>query len=74
MRRLVSTSGFRVSAQNPGSNAQRARIAAFSPLMTKWYGSIYPGKTMTVFDLVMAVYPMLLDEACFFLAADFDKA
>jgi hypothetical protein len=25
-------------------------------------------------DFVMGVYPMLLDEACFFLAADFDKA
>src|ERR1700722_18589193 len=25
-------------------------------------------------DFVMGVYPMLLDESCFFLAADFDKA
>jgi len=25
-------------------------------------------------DFVMGVYPMLLDETCFFLAADFDKA
>jgi len=26
------------------------------------------------YDFVMGVYPMLLDETCFFLAADFDKA
>src|SRR5277367_420544 len=25
-------------------------------------------------DFVMGIYPMLLDESCFFLAADFDKA
>lgn len=25
-------------------------------------------------DFVMGLYPMLLDETCFFLAADFDKA
>ena len=25
-------------------------------------------------DFVMGIYPMLLDETCFFLAADFDKA
>src|SRR5208283_5457070 len=25
-------------------------------------------------DFVMGVYPMLLDETCFFLAVDFDKA
>jgi len=32
------------------------------------------GEDSTGRDFVMGVYPMLLDETCFFLAADFDKA
>lgn len=31
------------------------------------------GQDNTGKDFVMGVYPMLLDETCFFLAADFDK-
>ncbi|HVT89497.1 MAG TPA: DEAD/DEAH box helicase family protein [Tepidisphaeraceae bacterium] len=37
----------------------------------RWHLS---GQDDTGRDFVMGVYPMLLDETCFFLAADFDKA
>ena len=34
----------------------------------------FTGKDDIGQDFVMGVYPMLLDETCFFLAMDFDKA
>jgi hypothetical protein len=37
----------------------------------RWHLS---GQDRSGADFVMGVYPMLLDETCFFLAADFDKA
>jgi superfamily II DNA or RNA helicase/very-short-patch-repair endonuclease len=37
----------------------------------RWHLS---GRDIDGRDFVMGVYPMLLDETCFFLAADFDKA
>ena len=60
-------------ARSPRSSAPPARIAAFFPSpieVIRWHLS---GQDDAGRDFVMGVYPMLQDETCFFLAADFDK-
>ena len=55
------------------SSAPRARIAAFCPSPTTWFAGTLRAGTTTAAISSMGVYPMLQDETCFFLAADFDK-
>jgi len=45
----------------------------FLPVTDKTVRYHLSGKDNTGKDFVMGIYPMLLDETCFFLAADFDK-
>src|ERR1700724_3404149 len=72
-----------ISANNQSS--PQAKIALFRSFF-RGREEVYPkrfenkktGKSGYVFacgnEWVMGIYPMLLDETCFFLAADFDKA
>src|SRR5205823_12264937 len=46
------------------------RFLPITDNVTRWHLS---GQDDNGRDFVMGVYPMLLDETCFFLAADFDK-
>jgi superfamily II DNA or RNA helicase len=48
----------------------RQRFLAITDNIIRWHLS---GQDDNGRDFVMGVYPMLLDESCFFLAADFDK-
>ena len=47
------------------------RFLATTDDVIRWHLS---GQDAAGDDFVMGIYPMLLDETCFFLAADFDKA
>src|SRR5271163_1470532 len=47
------------------------RFLPTSDEVIRWHLS---GQDPAGADFVMGVYPMLLDETCFFLAADFDKS
>ena len=47
------------------------RFLAVTDDVIRWHLS---GQDDNGRDFVMGIYPMLLDESCFFLAADFDKA
>ena len=69
----VPTSGLQACARNPRSSAPTARNRRFLPVtddVIRWHLS---GRDDNGRDFVMGVYPMLQDETCFFLAADFDK-
>ncbi|MDD4267898.1 MAG: DEAD/DEAH box helicase family protein [Pirellulales bacterium] len=46
----------------------------FLPVTDEAIGWHLSGRDAAGRDFVMGVYPLLLDETCFFLAADFDKA
>jgi superfamily II DNA or RNA helicase/very-short-patch-repair endonuclease len=50
--------------------AQR-RLLSVTDEVVRWHLS---GQDDSGYDFVMGVYPMLLDETCFFLAIDFDKS
>ncbi len=69
----VGTNGYGACARSPGSNARHVPHQRFLPVtddVIRWHLS---GHDDTGRDFVMGVYPMLLDETCFFLAADLDK-
>ena len=68
------TSGLGACAKSRRSSAPIARNRRFLPVtdeVIRWHLS---GQDDDGRDFVMGVYPMLQDETCFFLAADFDKA
>jgi superfamily II DNA or RNA helicase/very-short-patch-repair endonuclease len=53
------------------SECPRRRFLPVTDDVIRWH---LCGQDDNGHDFVMGVYPMLLDETCFFLAADFDKA
>ena len=53
------------------SNCKHRRLLPITDDVVHWHLS---GQDNCGKDFVMGIYPMLLDETCFFLAADFDKA
>jgi len=53
------------------SECLQRRFLSLTDEVIRWHLS---GQDDHGHDFVMGVYPMLLDETCFFLAADFDKA
>lgn len=60
--------------EKPKIKCSECRHRCFLPItddVTRWHllGQNDAGK-----DFIMGIYPMLLDETCFFLAADFDKS
>ncbi len=52
------------------SDCKHRRLVPISDDIIHWHLSGHDNRGN---DFVMGVYPMLLDETCFFLAADFDK-
>ena len=52
-------------------DCQQRRFLPVTDDVIRWH---LTGRDGAGRDFVMGVYPMLLDETCFFLAADFDKA
>ena len=72
-RRRALMNGSRESAKSRRSNAPIAAQRRFLPVtadVVRWH---LLGRDDHGRDFVMGLYPMLLDETCFFLAADFDK-
>ena len=70
IHRLVVMNGSRVFVTNQKSNAATVLSAYSSQLLTKLL--------MTICDHLagkhtVGVYPLLADDTCFFLAADFDE-
>jgi len=61
----------RVGMNGFGSECRHRCFLSMTDEVVKWHllGHDNAGK-----DFVMGIYPMLLDETCFFLAADFDKS
>jgi len=53
------------------SECEQRRFLPVTDEVIRWH---LCGQDDNGHDFVMGVYPMLLDETCFFLAADFDKA
>jgi hypothetical protein len=53
------------------SDCKHRRLLPITDDVVHWHLS---GQDNCGKDFVMGIYPMLLDETCFFLAADFDKA
>ena len=62
-----------VCARSQRSNALRVRTGDFCPSLTMRFAGTFQARTSDGRAFVMGVYPMLQDETCFFLAADFDK-
>ena len=65
--------GSGASAKSPGSSAPSVPHRRFLPVtddVIRWHLS---GQDRRRRAFVAGVYPLLLDETCFFLAADFDK-
>src|SRR3990167_5599966 len=52
-------------------DCQHQRFLPVTDTVIQWHLS---GVDSNKRDFVMGIYPMLLDETCFFLVADFDKA
>lgn len=60
--------------EKPKIKCSQCRHRKFLPIthdVARWH---LTGQDATGKDFVMGIYPMLLDETCFFLAADFDKS
>ncbi len=74
IHQLVRTNGSPASAKSHASNAQPASTNAFYRLPMMSFVGILLERMNTAADFVAGVYPMLLDETCFFLAIDLDKA
>ena len=75
-RRHVKTNGYAASVRNLGSSAAIVQ-QAFVPVSDAISRSHLQGRDVTVSGragpFVAGVYPLLVDETCWFLAADFDK-
>ena len=73
IRRRVPTSGSAACAKSPRVKCAACPQRRFLPVtddVVRWH---LAGRDDDGRDFVMGVYPMLQDETCFFLAADFDK-
>ena len=73
-RRPARTSGYAESARSLASSAPSVLNRRFLPVtdtVMRWHLSGFDDAGQ---PFVAGVYPLLLDETCFFLAADFDKA
>ena len=73
-RRPARTNGCAASAKSLGSSAPIARTVASCPLtddVIRWH---LCGEDEHHQPFVAGVYPLLPDESCYLLAADFDKA
>ena len=73
MRRLAATSGYRAYAKNLESSAPNVHTVAFLTITDEVIRQHLAGCDDSGRDFVMGIYPMLQDETCYFLAADFDK-
>jgi superfamily II DNA or RNA helicase/very-short-patch-repair endonuclease len=60
--------------EKPRIKCRDCQHRQFLPITDEVICQHLAGKDRDGRDFVMGVYPMLLDETCFFLAADFDKA
>ncbi len=60
--------------EKPKVKCAECRRRSFLPVTDKAIRRHLSGRDAEGHDFVMGVYPMLQDETCFFLAADFDKA
>ena len=74
MRPLRERVGARHLREAADQVRASVRIAASCRSPTTSFAGTCPGETMNRQPFVAGVYPLLLDETCYFLAADFDKA
>ena len=70
MWQRVGSRGLR-KTQNKMPDCQFSRFLPVTDEVIQWHLS---GIDSGGRDFVMGLYPMMLDETCFFLATDFDKA
>ncbi len=74
IRPLAATNGSEPSAKRPRIKCTSCPNQRFLPITDEVIRSHLAGHDEQGRDFVIGVYPMLQDEMCFFLAADFDKA
>src|SRR5262245_52719374 len=72
IRRHVRTSGSAESVRNLESSAPDCPSRCFLMVTDEVIRCHLSGRTEQGQEFVMGVYPMLLDETCYFLAIDFD--
>jgi hypothetical protein len=72
-RRPAGTSGSEGFAASLRSSAELAQIKLSFPSAKRFSAGISRQDAECFWDFTAGVYPMLVDETCWFLAADFDK-